>query len=127
MYSFLMLFRFIIFPPRHPQYDENFLNQSKMTSRKQLVACPKNYLAANHEAEEDFNKNVAHPKMRRRIENSKILLLDCPLEYKKGVWGVLGLFCRGVVRKCVGGIDKKEGPLLLRCKSGFKAENQQQI
>ena len=30
-----------------------------MTSRKQLVACPKNYLAANNEAEEDFNKNVA--------------------------------------------------------------------
>ena len=30
-----------------------------MTSRKQLVACPKNYLAADNEAEEDFNKNVA--------------------------------------------------------------------
>ena len=30
-----------------------------MTSRKQLVACPKNYLAANNEAEEDFNENVA--------------------------------------------------------------------
>ena len=30
-----------------------------MTSRKQLVACPKHYLAANNEAEEDFNKNVA--------------------------------------------------------------------
>ena len=30
-----------------------------MTSKKQLVACPKNYLAANNEAEEDFNKNVA--------------------------------------------------------------------
>ena len=60
------------------------------------------------------NQDVAHPKMRRRIENSKILLLDCPLEYKKGVWGVLGLFCRGVVRKCVGGIDKKGGSLLLR-------------
>ena len=59
MFSFLMLFRFIILPPRHPQYDENFLNRSKMTSRKQLVACPKNYLAANNEAEEDFNKNVA--------------------------------------------------------------------
>ena len=59
MFSFLMLFRFIILPPRHPQYDENFLNRSKMTSRKQLVACPKNYLAANNEAEEDFNENVA--------------------------------------------------------------------
>ena len=33
-----MLFRFIILPPRHPQYDENFLNRSKMTSRKHLVA-----------------------------------------------------------------------------------------
>ena len=30
-----------------------------MTSRKQLVACPKYYLAANNEAEEDFNENVA--------------------------------------------------------------------
>ena len=30
-----------------------------MTSRKQLVACPKHYLAANNEAEENFNKNVA--------------------------------------------------------------------
>ena len=54
-----MLFRFVILPPRHPQYDENFLDRSKMTSRKQLVACPKNYLAANNEAEEDFNENVA--------------------------------------------------------------------
>ena len=57
-FSFLLLFRFIILPPRHPQYDENFLNRSQMTSRKQLVACPKNYLAANNEAEEDFNKNI---------------------------------------------------------------------
>lgn len=31
-----------------------------------------------------FNKDVTHPKMRRRIENPRILLLDCPLEYKKG-------------------------------------------
>ena len=30
-----------------------------MTSRKQLVAYPKNYLATNNEAEEDFNENVA--------------------------------------------------------------------
>ena len=30
-----------------------------MTSRKQLVAYPKKYLAANNEAEEDFNENVA--------------------------------------------------------------------
>lgn len=29
-------------------------------------------------------KDVTHPKMRRRIENPRILLLDCPLEYKKG-------------------------------------------
>jgi len=27
---------------------------------------------------------TSHPKMRRRIENPRILLLDCPLEYKKG-------------------------------------------
>jgi T-complex protein 1 subunit gamma len=29
------------------------------------------------------NKDVTHPKMRRRIENPRVLLLDCPLEYKK--------------------------------------------
>ncbi|KAI8081335.1 T-complex protein 1 subunit gamma [Halteromyces radiatus] len=29
-------------------------------------------------------KDVTHPKMRRRIENPRIVLLDCPLEYKKG-------------------------------------------
>lgn len=31
-----------------------------------------------------FNKDTAHSKMRRRIEKPRILLLDCPLEYKKG-------------------------------------------
>jgi len=31
-----------------------------------------------------FNKDVTHPKMRRKIKNPRILLLDCPLEYKKG-------------------------------------------
>ncbi len=30
------------------------------------------------------NKDVTHPKMRRYIENPRIMLLDCPLEYKKG-------------------------------------------
>lgn len=30
------------------------------------------------------NKDITHPKMRRRIENPRIMLLDCPLEYKKG-------------------------------------------
>jgi len=29
------------------------------------------------------NKDITHPKMRR-IENPKIILLDCPHEYKKG-------------------------------------------
>eukprot|EP01111_Echinosteliopsis_oligospora_P014741 TRINITY_DN562_c0_g1_i1.p1 TRINITY_DN562_c0_g1~~TRINITY_DN562_c0_g1_i1.p1 ORF type:complete len:548 (+),score=208.77 TRINITY_DN562_c0_g1_i1:145-1788(+) len=29
-------------------------------------------------------KDVTHPKMRRRIEKPRILLLDCTLEYKKG-------------------------------------------
>lgn len=28
-------------------------------------------------------KDVTHPRMRRRIENPRIVLLDCPLEYKK--------------------------------------------
>lgn len=31
-----------------------------------------------------LNKDVTHPKMRRRIQNPRIVLLDCPLEYKKG-------------------------------------------
>jgi len=31
-----------------------------------------------------INKDITHSKMRRRIENPKILLLDCPLEYTKG-------------------------------------------
>ncbi|OCF59744.1 T-complex protein 1 subunit gamma [Kwoniella mangroviensis CBS 10435] len=31
-----------------------------------------------------INKDVTHPKMRRKIENPRIVLLDCPLEYKKG-------------------------------------------
>ncbi|KAK2583609.1 hypothetical protein KPH14_009551 [Odynerus spinipes] len=31
-----------------------------------------------------FNKDVTHPKMRRYIKNPRIILLDCPLEYKKG-------------------------------------------
>lgn len=31
-----------------------------------------------------FNKDVTHPKMRRYIKNPRVLLLDCPLEYKKG-------------------------------------------
>ena len=30
-----------------------------------------------------INKDIVHSKMRRRIENPRILLLDCPLEYKK--------------------------------------------
>lgn len=31
-----------------------------------------------------LNKDVTHPGMKRRIENPRILLLDCPLEFKKG-------------------------------------------
>ena len=30
-----------------------------------------------------FNKDHVHPKMKRRIENPRVLLLDCPLEYRK--------------------------------------------
>ena len=32
----------------------------------------------------DNQQDVTHSKMRRRIEKPRILLLDCPLEYKKG-------------------------------------------
>lgn len=31
-----------------------------------------------------LNKDVTHPKMKRNIDNPRIILLDCPLEYKKG-------------------------------------------
>jgi T-complex protein 1 subunit gamma len=31
-----------------------------------------------------INKDITHPKMRRRIERPRVLLLDCTLEYKKG-------------------------------------------
>ncbi|KAL2051204.1 hypothetical protein ABVK25_008452 [Lepraria finkii] len=31
-----------------------------------------------------LNKDITHPKMRRMIENPRVILLDCPLEYKKG-------------------------------------------
>jgi T-complex protein 1 subunit gamma len=31
-----------------------------------------------------FNKDITHGQMRRRIENPKVVLIDCPLEYKKG-------------------------------------------
>ena len=31
-----------------------------------------------------LNKDITHPSMRRRIENPRVILLDCPLEYKKG-------------------------------------------
>lgn len=31
-----------------------------------------------------IEKDVTHPNMRRRIENPRIILLDCTLEYKKG-------------------------------------------
>ncbi|RMD40547.1 hypothetical protein DV735_g4603, partial [Chaetothyriales sp. CBS 134920] len=31
-----------------------------------------------------LNKDITHAAMKRRIENPRIVLLDCPLEYKKG-------------------------------------------
>jgi T-complex protein 1 subunit gamma len=31
-----------------------------------------------------INKDILHPQMRRRIEKPRVLLLDCPLEYRKG-------------------------------------------
>jgi T-complex protein 1 subunit gamma len=31
-----------------------------------------------------LNKDIVHPQMRRRIRKPRIVLLDCPLEYKKG-------------------------------------------
>jgi len=31
-----------------------------------------------------LDKDVTHPRMPRRVENPRIVLLDCPLEYKKG-------------------------------------------
>ncbi len=31
-----------------------------------------------------LNKDLVHPQMRRNIQKPRIILLDCPLEYKKG-------------------------------------------
>lgn len=31
-----------------------------------------------------YNKDVTHPGMRRKMDNPRVVLLDCPLEYKKG-------------------------------------------
>ncbi|KAI6039136.1 chaperonin Cpn60/TCP-1 family [Pisolithus marmoratus] len=31
-----------------------------------------------------LNKDITHPNMRRRTKNPRVVLLDCPLEYKKG-------------------------------------------
>lgn len=31
-----------------------------------------------------FNKDITHPDMRREIANPRVVLMDCPLEYKKG-------------------------------------------
>lgn len=31
-----------------------------------------------------LNKDVVHPKMSRMVQNPRVVLLDCPLEYKKG-------------------------------------------
>jgi T-complex protein 1 subunit gamma len=31
-----------------------------------------------------FNKDITHPKMRRKIKDPRVILLDCTLEYKKG-------------------------------------------
>lgn len=41
-----------------------------------------------------FSKDVVNPgRMRRRIERPRILLLDCPLEYKKGEGEALFVVC----------------------------------
>ena len=37
---------------------------------------------------------MTHPKMRRRMENPRIILLDCPLEYKKAESGACDLLSR---------------------------------
>ena len=28
-----------------------------------------------------INKDIIHPKMKRKIRNPRVVLLDCPLEY----------------------------------------------
>ena len=30
------------------------------------------------------NKDLTHPAMRKKILNPRVILLDCPMEYKKG-------------------------------------------
>merc|ERR1719234_502998 len=41
-------------------------------------------MAVGEKKEIDIKRDVTHPKMKRKIENPRILLLDCNLEYKKG-------------------------------------------
>merc|ERR1719336_3000843 len=43
-----------------------------------------------------FNKDVVHPKMKRKIENPRILLLDCNLEYKKGESQTIKKICEEI-------------------------------
>ena len=47
-----------------------------------------------------MEKDVTHPKMRRRIVKPRILLLDCPLEYKKAE-SATNLEVRRVVPACL--------------------------
>ena len=44
-----------------------------------------------------LNKDVTHPRMKRCIENPRIVLLDCNLEYKKGESQVRGREREGCV------------------------------
>merc|ERR1719494_688161 len=65
-----------------------FMNQwSELACNMALKATRTVFAETNGRKEVDikrFNKDVVHPRMRRHIENPRILLLDCPLEYKKG-------------------------------------------
>merc|ERR1719505_157906 len=65
-----------------------FMNQwSELACNMALKATRTVFAETNGRKEVDIKryiKVVVHPRMRRHIENPRILLLDCPLEYKKG-------------------------------------------
>ncbi|KAG1658741.1 T-complex protein 1 subunit gamma [Nymphon striatum] len=69
-----------------------------------------------------LNKDVTHPQMKRRIENPKILLLDCNLEYKKGE-SQQKVYKYCIVRDCSGCCKKNEDCLIAAMVLGVIAEH----
>ncbi|KAN0071852.1 hypothetical protein V8E54_010448 [Elaphomyces granulatus] len=47
-------------------------------------SCIEKFRAGDRGYRWGYDKDITHPKMRRKMESPIIVLLDCPLEYKKG-------------------------------------------